>query len=813
MSRCKSASVIVNGHREGELLARTLRSAVAAKHVAARDKIRINILLVLDNADSATRAVAKRFGDELAAVHEVSYRNLGDSRQHGVREAKDDWLFFLDGDDLISDNWFAAAAAHANADRQRKATVYHTELFVGFDAQVFYRRAMSTDDPEFDPYGLICDWFFCNNLFVHRSILTDCPIQPYDHDAGYGAEDWHWSCETTARGIRRDFVPGTAYFYRIKPAELSLGMTSGLIHKTTELFSTDYLDRYRSTFSKSATSRAEVAAEPKLARFRQSVPAWYFELAERGAMIDAKITETIRFALSNPAAAKTFPPRLHYGAGLFYRSVIGGFTRGEKIGIWWGANPASGGGALLPDIVAMTRKHFGKSQQIVVMSELDSFENRRLQALYTSDDVLIVDAKDTLDHMNMPDHYLAAVLIRLFIQFRFKATINVASTLLPVAAQTYPKALRTEAPSTLHIFLQRGLDHSDMELSHMLGSLRAFRMQSNSGLVATDRLARHVSAQAGVPIRVQADPLFAQMVEERLTPGGTPGKAAYLPGPDTLAALLDVRAPASRATTSQQRYKHTAFVLHDGGETQLAGLERAMGSALGQGKRPTHRNIVITAQRHLGSLPFATEPSTRFKGGQRFRVAEHPNIEVHAFASLSIGDALKLIEKRTASKDVLIASAKAVPSAGFLQKAFGMGAKPNKSASARTKKASRGGVGMPAFVHSVRGPVFDICDRQSMLHGGDATSILLDTTLSMGALTASPEFIARLAERQALSSLPFTSDLCLLVLAAMAVHDEALSVLPETVVGTLSPAVLTMDQRLHALEALALDEPMLSVAE
>ena len=83
----------------------------------------------------------------------------------------------------------------------------------------------------------------------------------------------------------------------------------------------------------------------------------------------------------------------------------------------------------------------------------------------------------------------------------------------------------------------------------------------------------------------------------------------------------------------------------------------------------------------------------------------------------------------------------------------------------------------------------------------------------MGALTASPKFIARLAERQALSSLPFTSDLCLLVLAAMAVHDEALSVLPETVVGTLSPAVLTMDQRLHALEALALDEPMLSVAE
>jgi len=573
VSICRSASVIVNGHREGDLLARTLRSALAAKAYAKSLGFKININLVLDNPDKQTQKVAEQFTKHLAAVYEVAYRNLGDSRQYGVKHAKDDWMFFLDGDDLVSENWFGDAILHVNADRNRKKTVYHTELFVGFDAEIFYRRAMRTADPEFDPYGLICDWFFCNNLFVHRSILNDCPIQPYDHAAGYGAEDWHWSCETTARGIKRDFVPKTTYFYRIKAAELSLGMTTGLIHKASDLFSLDFLQKYKSKSNHAEVMKSESKANPVLGRFRNGVPDWLFAQAEQTANIDSKVIETARFALNNPAQANTFPPRLHYGAAQFYRSIIDKFTGNAKVGVWWGANKSAKGAAHLPAVIDLIKSKYKRSVQIVVISELDHFTNQRLQTLYEADSVAIVDAGEALSNLDIPRHYLAAVLIRLFIQFDFRATVNVSSKLLPIVADTYPKALRTEAPNTLHISLAQRLDGANKDLSRIFGTLATFQLQTNTALVADPSIETKLKSVTTFPINIKNDASFrSYLVEEN---------GSGIVDLSTRNAVFDFdefsRKISSDGTKPKAKtYKNTIHLLYDGAASQILELNRLL---------------------------------------------------------------------------------------------------------------------------------------------------------------------------------------------------------------------------------------------
>lgn len=778
MSICRSASVIINGHREGNLLARTLKSAVAAKAYALSLGFKININLVLDNPDKQTKAVAEKFTEHLAAVYQVAYRNLGDSRQHGVKHAKDDWLFFLDGDDLVSENWFGDAILHVNSDRNRKKTVYHTELFVGFDAEIFYRRAMKTTDPEFDPYGLICDWFFCNNLFVHRSILKDCPIQPYDHAAGYGAEDWHWSCEATARGIARDFIPQTTYFYRIKPAELSLGMTTGLIHKASDLFSLEFLQQYKSKSNPATVMRMESKADPILGRFRNSVPDWLFAQAEQTASIDSKVIETARFALNNPSLANTFPPRLHYGAAQFYRSIIDQFTGGTKVGLWWGSNETAKGAAHLPAVINLIRSQYKRPTQIVVISELDPFTNKRMQTLYNADDVAIIDAGDALSNLDIPQHYLAAVLIRLFIQFNFRATVNVSSKLLPIVAETYPKALKTEAPNTLHVSLAQHLDGANKDLSLLFENLAAFQLQKNTALVADTSIEKKLKSVTTFPIEIYNDSEFRSYLVSQGETG------ALKLSSDTTVFNFD-KAEDKKRHKGTKTYKNTIYLLYNGGESQILELKRSLIEApLGSVKF-----VILLPQSRVSKLPFATVPSRRFKGGQFFKAPSHPNFSIIGFTQPSAGSVVNYLNKLKGTRPLLIANAATMFSTEFLKAAF-----------SRSNSARKGGM-ISEYNFSPRGPVWDLCHRRPALQSSKPISLLTESELPFGSISIDRDLLQSVPSHT-LNETVFHPDLFILSLITHAHNLKSLDVFPNTVTHMLSTQPISMEARVSALRIL-----------
>lgn len=238
-----SISVLMNFHREGFLAQTTIASAKAAVAYFERSGLgKVSTIAVIDKGDEITSTVVQSNDDFISRIEHVAYGDLAQSRNHGVRLADGNHVAFLDGDDLWGESWLARAYIYAK--QLTTPTVLHTEYFIAFGRENFARVQWDSDAPEFDALTLMQNWHFCNNSFASRELLLENPFVSYDHDSGFGSEDWHWSCETLARGIRHAPVPSTAYFYRMRTdtlavggdGHLGLGAKAGLLVRPSDLF-------------------------------------------------------------------------------------------------------------------------------------------------------------------------------------------------------------------------------------------------------------------------------------------------------------------------------------------------------------------------------------------------------------------------------------------------------------------------------------------------------------------------------------------------------------------------------------------------
>lgn len=467
-----SIGVVVNGHREGAMLGRTLDSLVMASRYASERGCDVDIRLVLDRADAATIQVAREMESLLAGYIEVDLGNLGAARQAGLALLDNEWIAFLDGDDLVSRNWLYEAYSSALKAERPRETIFHTELFVGFGAEVFFRRAIRSTDAEFDPLCLIADWFFCNNLFAHRSVFERCPIEPYDHENGLGAEDWHWSCQTLAQGFVRDFVPSTAYFYRVKPPAQSLGMTGGLVHKASRLYEPSTVKALtKRAGSRGAAERPRVAQQPELPRLRQSAPEWVAAQALDQTRVEAQLVQVARVARAGGPRAHTFPPRTHYGAAEFYRRAAPRLADPRrKVALFWGENSRMGGSHLLERMIEAVAVAF-PGRQVVLFSESDALVGELMEERFAADGIVALDFAAARTSFQIPSHYLAMVTTRLFLQFEFDAIVNVGAQALDEALSRHDRAIAHRCNTLFELVPHLTLDRIDRSQDRFFSSL------------------------------------------------------------------------------------------------------------------------------------------------------------------------------------------------------------------------------------------------------------------------------------------------------------------------------------------------------
>ena len=237
----RSLALVANFHRERRI-GRKTANFLGHVHTRLRDRgIAFNIEFVLDRPDEVTVAEISEASRLIpdSRIHLVDFANLGISRTFGVNVARADVVCFTDGDDFFSFDWFERALDYLS--QGPMPIVLHTQYMVGFDQDEFVRETTESIDPAFDPLSLAVDWYWSANLAVQTKVFASAPIQPYDHTSGFGSEDWHWSCNSLDAGIARVSLPGSAYYYRVKPEKFALGKVADVIHMASPLFAADNL--------------------------------------------------------------------------------------------------------------------------------------------------------------------------------------------------------------------------------------------------------------------------------------------------------------------------------------------------------------------------------------------------------------------------------------------------------------------------------------------------------------------------------------------------------------------------------------------
>ncbi|WP_414604602.1 glycosyltransferase [Stenotrophomonas sp. AR029] len=232
-------SVVVTFHREGILAHASLRSYLHARELAVRAGITTEMVLVLDNADAETTSMIRSHpdlrGDE--SILELSLGDAALARNAGIRQADGTYVCTLDGDDLVSRDYFVKHVEFARSAGER--VILHSEIVISFGAKNLFSWQVDQSTMPFSKDMLISVNPWVSAVFARREVFAEVPyVACFPLQTGFGYEDWHWSCATVAAGFEHRVVPGTAYFYRIKESGSvnSVSNSIGVVMPPSDLF-------------------------------------------------------------------------------------------------------------------------------------------------------------------------------------------------------------------------------------------------------------------------------------------------------------------------------------------------------------------------------------------------------------------------------------------------------------------------------------------------------------------------------------------------------------------------------------------------
>lgn len=210
-------SVIVTFHGEGILAHTSLRSYALSRTVARKAGFEVQLVLVLDCADTQTRAfvVGHPDLDGTESIVETQVGDLALARNAGVAASRADYICTLDGDDLISTGYFVKHLEEAG--RLSGPFVLHPEMVLSFGMYSAYNWQVDQAGSYYDERALLTVNPWISAAFSTRRLYETIPyVACYPRQTGFGYEDWYWNCETIARGVVHRLAWGSAYFYRRK---------------------------------------------------------------------------------------------------------------------------------------------------------------------------------------------------------------------------------------------------------------------------------------------------------------------------------------------------------------------------------------------------------------------------------------------------------------------------------------------------------------------------------------------------------------------------------------------------------------------
>ena len=210
-------SVVVTFHAEELFAHASLWSILQARQAALHAGHAVELVFVLDFAQAATSRVVKNHpalqGDERMLLTE--HGDPGLARNTGVEVASAPWVCTLDGDDLVSLNYFLQ---HIDAMQGAAPNlVLHPEWVICFGKERRCTQQIDQRSAEFSVDMLLQHNPWVSAVCARKDTFRSIPYRGCKpQSTGFGYEDWHWNCETLAAGCQHHTVGGAAYFYRLK---------------------------------------------------------------------------------------------------------------------------------------------------------------------------------------------------------------------------------------------------------------------------------------------------------------------------------------------------------------------------------------------------------------------------------------------------------------------------------------------------------------------------------------------------------------------------------------------------------------------
>ncbi|VVT00920.1 conserved hypothetical protein [Rhizobium sp. EC-SD404] len=213
-------SVVLNLHDEARYLVRTLRSLLEAMQYAAQFGLRMELVVVLDNADAPTQTALSSFDltafDQFQVV-EVSHGSLGPSRHAGIDAARGAIIATADGDDLVSFDYFHRMHGALKAGGPK--SIVCPEYYLGFGTTCYVWKFLPLRT--IGAASMMDNHPFVSRIMLYREAFKELHFADVSYKSGYAYEDWHFNCTAVAHGYDVAIAKDALVFYRERQKSMS----------------------------------------------------------------------------------------------------------------------------------------------------------------------------------------------------------------------------------------------------------------------------------------------------------------------------------------------------------------------------------------------------------------------------------------------------------------------------------------------------------------------------------------------------------------------------------------------------------------
>ncbi|WFS09118.1 glycosyltransferase family A protein [Methylobacterium sp. 391_Methyba4] len=421
MSRKTSTDItlVLNAHDETKYLQRTVASLEESVRHAKSFGLKFELAIVLDQPVPSTEEWLRK--QEFNAFDQVvtvkcDHGSLGLARNEGISAATGEYIATCDADDLISFNMFSTL--YATAKRSGPKAIVIPQYLLAFGQEKFLVEYYGTDCVS--RLGFLTYHPSVSRIFAHRSIFDLSKYVDVGPNSDYAFEDWHFACESIAKGC--DFVigRGTILFYRRRSNSLGrvADRTSVQQIPPTALFAPKkFLSCCARDFVRFKSGEIN-SKDPKIITQEFTGNPLVEELIRAASKLDPAINTRSHSSL--PAYSNLAPPLV--GGATYYR-ICELIERRQFTDVVFAPSYVGGGGNYLLDLIeGIIRLERGRKFLILFTggSQVDS------AAPEQSDDLAIIDL--TKAEYKCAESDLQIIALRVLENFAPGGTIHVGTS-------------------------------------------------------------------------------------------------------------------------------------------------------------------------------------------------------------------------------------------------------------------------------------------------------------------------------------------------------------------------------------------------